>query len=263
MNSMRIANAHLNLTRIHRAIDHRLLVVPRYHWPSTIERVPRGREHRPSSIDDRAHDRALSMAAVEATEKLPDGSQMPKPWARLLGASLEPSKIGQDGVLLGETQILTYAGLFTVTVETDKLKAGGDDYYYLQAICRAPTASGEHCGLVQKLTRNGGADIEFSNTMDHLVAKHPVLVNIAHRSKLPKKGASASDQHRAQPQGERRAHGAGDEGQDARLPEHGGAGQAHRRHLRLGHRPSPRRHHRPSTDERSASSSTIDHRLHV
>ena len=130
------------------------------------------------------------MAADAQT--LPDGSPMPKPWARLLGASLEPPKIGQDGLLLGETQILTYAGLLGVTVETDKLK-GGDNYFYLQAICRAPTATGEPCGLVQKLTRHGATDIEFGNTMDHLVAKHLVLVNIAHRSK-PKKGASASQE---------------------------------------------------------------------
>jgi hypothetical protein len=130
------------------------------------------------------------MAADAQT--LPDGSPMPKPWARLLGASLEPPKIGQDGVLLGETQILTYAGLFGVTVETDKLK-GGDDYFYLQAICRAPTATGEPCGLVQKLTRHGAADIEFGNTMDHLVAKHLVLVNIAHRcSRSPRSTSSAA-----------------------------------------------------------------------
>ena len=80
-------------------------------------------------------------AAADATEKLPNGTQMPKPWARLIAASRKPPKISEDGVLLGETQLLTYAGLFHVTDETDKPKAGGDDFFYLQAICRAPTAS--------------------------------------------------------------------------------------------------------------------------
>lgn len=53
------------------------------------------------------------------------------------------------------------------------------------------------------------------------------------------------------------------EAKTRRCLNNGGAGHDHRRHRRLGHRPSPRRPHRPSTDERAASASPIDHRLHV
>jgi len=112
----------------------------------------------------------------------------PASWKAFLSASKANGIYSKDvGSLDGGTQPLTYAPYFHAYVANDI--SSSKPCLFVQ--CKARLHDGSECDYVHNLTR-GKETIEFSNTMQHMVSKHPFLLHANHRSLIGKRSVKGA-----------------------------------------------------------------------